>query len=138
MVGYWQRREVQEPAVGYVPSVQRNRSHSLTDRLECSDCGGTGRQVIGPLQLACRFCGGWGYVGGDNEPAEVRDELPHPVRPVWEAPAVRTLAVCHVCFGARKVVNLGGTGEPTGRMITMPCPACSKPNDEAHQDHNPL
>ena len=74
-----------------------------------------------------------GLVGGDNEPAEDH-ELPHPMRPVWEEPTVRTLTVCHVCFGTRKVVHLGGTGEPTGYMVEMPCPACSKPADDDHQD----
>jgi hypothetical protein len=115
--------------VSQVPDVQRNRRHVLTDRLQCPDCDGTGRQVIGPLRMACRFCRGLGYVGGDNEPAEERDEL-HPARPVWEEPATRTLTVCRVCFGARKVVNLGGTGEPTGKIVGMPCPACSKENEQ--------
>lgn len=40
-----------------------------------------------------------------------------------------------MCFGARKVVNLGGTGAPTGYVIEMPCPACSKPDEAAGDDH---
>ncbi len=71
-----------------------------------------------------------GYVGGDNERAEDHDEPHRSTRPVWEEPAVRTLTVCHVCFGTRKVVNLGGTGEPTGKLVEMPCPACSEQIDE--------
>src|SRR5579875_1830058 len=67
---------------------------------------------------------------GDNERAEDHDEPHRSTRPVWEEPAVRTLTVCHVCFGTRKVVNLGGTGEPTGKLVEMPCPACSEQIDE--------
>lgn len=96
----------------------------MTDRLECPQCGGTGEQAIGALRLSCQFCGGVGYVGDDNEPAEEKP-APPVVRPVWQEPAVRGLTVCPVCFGARKVVNLGGTGEPHGKIIEMPCPACS-------------
>lgn len=115
-----------------MPSLQWNRSHVLTDRLECPDCAGTGRQIIGSLRLACRFCGGRGYVGGDHEPAD--DNVVRPMRrPVWHEPAAKTLTVCQMCFGTKKVVNLGGTGEPTGYMIEMPCPACGKPDGEAHQ-----
>ena len=113
-----------------MPDVQRNRSRILTDRLQCPDCGGTGRQVIGPLQLACRFCNGLGYVGSDNEPAEDQDGELHPTRPVWQEPMTRTLTVCRVCFGAKKVVNLGGTDEPTGYLIELPCPKCSGPDAE--------
>jgi hypothetical protein len=111
--------------------MQRNGSHILSDRLQCPDCDGTGRQFIGPLELACRFCGGSGYVGNDNEPAEDRVGEPQPMQPVWQEPATRTLAVCRVCFGAQKVVNLGGTGEPTGYLIELPCPKCSK---QAYED----
>jgi RecJ-like exonuclease len=110
--------------------MQGNRRCLLTDRLDCPECHGSGRQVIGPLQMACAFCYGLGYVGGDNERAEDHDEPHRPTRPVWEEPAVRTLTVCHVCFGTRKVVNLGGTGEPTGKLVEMPCPACSEQIDE--------
>jgi RecJ-like exonuclease len=102
----------------------------MTDRLECPECEGTGKQVIGPLRMVCPFCHGLGYVGDDNEPAEERDSPPPRPRPVWDEPAARTLTVCPVCFGARKVVNLGGTGEPTGKLIELPCPACS-PEDRS-------
>jgi DnaJ-class molecular chaperone len=108
-----------------VPDVQRNGSGFLTDRLQCPDCSGTGRQVIGPLEMACRFCRGSGYVGGDNEPAEDQGDEVRQAQPVWREPATRTLTVCRVCFGAGKVVNLGGTGEPTGYLIELPCPQCS-------------
>jgi len=99
--------------------------NSLTDRLECPECGGTGEQAIGSLRLGCLFCRGLGYVGDDNEPAEETHEPPAPA-PVWEAPAVRSLTFCRVCFGSGTVVNLGGTGEPTGKLVEMPCPACSR------------
>jgi hypothetical protein len=105
----------------------------MTDRLQCPQCDGTGRQAIGPLRLACPFCHGLGYVGSGNEPAEERS-LPQPMRPVWEEPAARVLTVCRMCFGARKVVNLGGTGEPTGYLVEMPCPACTEPEQADDQD----
>ena len=73
-VGYRERREVQEPALGLLPSVQGSW-HGMTDRIECPDCEGTGEQTISSLRLSCRFCQGTGYVGGDNEPA---DELSPP------------------------------------------------------------
>lgn len=118
--------------MGELPDLQRNRESRVSDRLTCPDCDGTGRQAIGPLVLACRFCLGRGYVGDDHEPAE--EQLAPPMEtapPVWEAPAVRTLTVCKVCLGAKTVVNLGGPGEPTGYLVQMPCPACS--NDDQHQ-----
>jgi RecJ-like exonuclease len=96
----------------------------LTDRLVCPECGGTGEQIIGTLRLGCLFCGGRGYVGDDNEPAE---DTPPPDMPdpVWEHPAAQGLPLCPRCLGAGKVVNLGGTGEPTGKLVELPCPACS-------------
>lgn len=112
-----------------MPDVQRIGRCVLTDRLQCPACDGSGRQVIGPLRVACPFCHGLAYVGGDNEPAEEHETRLPPVRPVWEEPAVRVLTVCQVCFGARKVVNLGGTGEPTGKLVEIPCPACSRENE---------
>ena len=103
----------------------------MTDQLRCPECDGTGREVIGPLRMACRFCSGQGHVGGYSEPAEEHDAPPiTTARPVWEEPAARVLTVCRVCFGARKVVNLGGTGEPTGKIVEMPCPACTRDASE--------
>jgi RecJ-like exonuclease len=101
----------------------------LTDRLECPECDGVGKQEMGPLTFSCPFCRGLGYVGDDNEPAE-EGPAPPVMRPVWEEPVVRNSAMCPVCFGARKVVNLGGTGEPTGKLVEMPCPACSADSGE--------
>ena len=86
---------------------------------------GRAKRVIGKLRIACLFCRGLGYVGDDNEPAEDHNEPPVP-RPIWDYPAVRNSTLCPVCLGARKVVNLGGTGEPTGKLVEMPCPACSR------------
>ncbi len=107
----------------------------MTDRLECPQCGGNGRQAIGPLRLVCAFCRGLGYIGGGNEPAEERSPPVRSARPVWEEPAARVLTVCRMCFGARRVVNLGGTGEPTGYMVEMPCPACTEPQQTDDRDH---
>lgn len=55
------------------------------------------------------------------------------MRPVWDEPAARALTVCRVCFGAGKVVNLGGTGEPTGHLVEMTCPECAHKGDQANQ-----
>ena len=100
----------------------------MTDRLQCPECKGSGQEVIGPLRMVCPFCRGPGYVGGDAEPGGQREPDPLSPRPVWEEPAVQILPVCRVCFGAGKVVNLGGTGEPTRRLVEMPCPACCAEN----------
>lgn len=103
----------------------------MTDRLQCPECEGTGEQVIGRIRLTCSFCLGLGYVGDDNEPAEEAD-VPHFHRPIWDEPAARPLTtLCRMCLGTGKIVNLGGTGEPTGKLVELPCPACSS---EAQQD----
>jgi hypothetical protein len=77
-------------------------------------------------KLECRFRHGSGYVGGDYEPAEDQGDEFQRMRPVWQEPSTGTLTVCRVCFGAKKVVNLGGTGEPTGQLIELPCPECCR------------
>jgi RecJ-like exonuclease len=100
----------------------------VTDRLQCPDCKGTGRQVIGPLVLVCVFCQGTGYVGDDNEPAEdsPAPELGDSRGWIWNSPAVRGLPVCPMCLGAGKVVNLSdANGENRGMLIELPCPACT-------------
>lgn len=79
--------------------------------------------------MVCAFCRGLGYLGAGDEPGSDRDEHPRPMRPVWEEPVVRPLSFCRMCLGAGKVVHLGGLGEPTGKLIEMPCPACSARED---------
>lgn len=104
----------------------------MTDRLECPDCGGSGQQRFGPVNVLCPFCRGLGYVGDDNEPAE-RDpddgaEV-HPMEadPVWEQPGARAVPGCSVCFGSGTVISLGGDvrGGVPKTMVRLPCPQCS-------------
>lgn len=100
----------------------------MSDEIECPDCQGTGsRKYGGPgqgIEVVCLFCSGVGRVGGSNEPAEEHSsEPPADGHPVWKDPVTKG-AVCRVCLGSRKVVNLSRAGEKTGRLIEVPCPAC--------------
>lgn len=95
----------------------------------CPKCHGAGKIDefgIG-LIVVCPECAGALAENRTADP-EHRDSA------VWRHRAVSSLDVCHMCLGTRVVVNLGGTGEPTGHMIEMPCPACSKPEDDEHRD----
>ncbi len=123
LVGGQQWQGLQEPPLANLHHMSGS-GNGLTDRLECPECHGTGEQAIGTLRLGCRFCRGLGYVGDGNEPASQEQE-PSAPRPIWEDPALSGVSVCRICFGAGTVLNLGGTGEPTGKLIEMPCPACS-------------
>ncbi|MFI0483162.1 hypothetical protein [Actinomadura sp. 9N215] len=94
----------------------------MSDEIECPECGGTGEQRLGPLQLMCMYCHGRKVVGGEHEPADdgrrfdVRGNGPLP--PVWEHPAVRASGLCTHCLGAGVVVAEGSYAE-------APCPVCS-------------
>jgi len=92
----------------------------VSDRLDCPDCSGTGQQSIGRLVLVCRFCGGAGYVGDDNEPAEEPTEPPAPPPPVWADPGAEEFPGCRTCLGAGSIVTIGTAG-----VLENPCPACS-------------
>jgi RecJ-like exonuclease len=102
----------------------------MTDRISCPECDGTGETLVGPVRVACRFCHGRGYVGDDNEPAErgaaeiVSDR---PLPPWWQEPGMDAYPDCAMCFGAGRVVNLGGnlTGGVPTVMVEAPCPACA-------------
>lgn len=97
----------------------------------CPVCGGEGRQVLGPLSFRCDECGGTGMVGGEEHDGRKTGQeydpatTDGPASPVGRHPAVKALGVCPVCLGAGTVVNLGGIGEPTRRLIEAPCPACA-------------
>ncbi|WP_067484863.1 hypothetical protein [Actinomadura hibisca] len=98
----------------------------MTDKLQCPDCGGEGEQRIGSLTIACRFCMGRGYVGGDYEPAEdpAPGELPRPEDiPVWEEPGMDAFPGCKVCLGAGVVVHVGDINAPS-KVVESSCPAC--------------
>jgi hypothetical protein len=90
----------------------------------CPKCQGAGQIDefgIG-LMVVCDECAG----ALDDRRT---DDPEHQDHAVWAHPAVIGLDVCHTCLGTRRVVNLGGTGEPTGHVIELPCPACSKPGE---------
>ncbi|MFI0373101.1 hypothetical protein ACH35V_35015 [Actinomadura sp. 1N219] len=104
----------------------------MSDEIECPECGGTGEQRLGPLQLMCMFCHGRKVVGGEREPADdgprhrlfpgeggEYDAQAHgPLPPVWDHPAVRGSGLCTHCLGAGVVVAEGSYAE-------APCPVCS-------------
>ncbi|TMQ90895.1 hypothetical protein ETD83_33380 [Actinomadura soli] len=104
----------------------------MSDEIECPECGGTGEERLGPLQLMCMFCHGRKVVSGEHEPAddgsrgpgwpgeaEEHDARVHgPLPPVWEHPAVRGSGLCTHCLGAGVVVSEGSYAE-------APCPVCS-------------
>lgn len=96
----------------------------------CPECEGRGRQTIGPLSFVCDECGGTGTVGGAEHASredgrEYDPATDGPLAPAGRHPAVKALGVCPVCLNARKVLNLGGTGPATGRLIEVPCPECA-------------
>lgn len=98
----------------------------MTDPITCPECGGHKGQRLGELFLRCRFCGGLGWVGDHNEPAE-RGEHPPPEPPpawehkVWRDPVVVAALPCRYCLGARTVSHID---EESRRMTTAACPAC--------------
>ncbi|SEU12948.1 hypothetical protein [Nonomuraea wenchangensis] len=95
----------------------------MTDPIVCPECGGQRGQLLGPLFLACRFCGGRGQVGGSNEPAE-RGTAPPPAPPpawkhkVWTDPYISAALGCRACLGARTVAHVD---EESGTLVTAPC-----------------
>jgi hypothetical protein len=99
----------------------------MTDPITCPECQGAKGERIGSLFLACRFCGGLGWVGGEHEPAE-RDQAPPPPPPpawehkVWSDPSVAAALPCRYCLGARTVMHDPGNGQ----MVTVPCPECTR------------
>ncbi|MDF5758774.1 hypothetical protein [Spongiactinospora sp. TRM90649] len=107
----------------------------MTDPITCPECEGKKGHRVGELFLACRFCCGRGWVGGEHEPAE-RDHRPPPEPPpawehkVWCDPAVSAAIPCRYCLGSGKVINLG-SGVQRGNVLTMAdCPACTIPDDQ--------
>ena len=120
-----QRTEEQRTQVGHLHCVQRDRAE-MTDPIACPECHGRRGQLVGATFLACQFCGGRGWVGGDNEPAERGDEPPTSPGPAWEHkvwtdPAVATAIRCRYCLGARQVANVD---ECAGTIVMAACPVC--------------
>lgn len=99
----------------------------------CPRCHGAGQIDefgIG-LVVVCPECAG---ALSERSPADDADEPRNPA--VWTHPAVTPLDVCHACLGTGYVVNLGGTGEPSGSVVELPCPVCSNPSGQAQSDGN--
>jgi hypothetical protein len=100
----------------------------VSDRITCPECEGRRGQQLGEMFLACRFCGGLGWVGGSNEPAE-RGDQPPPAGPppawehkVWTDPAVAAALPCRYCLGAKVVASVN---DEAGTLVSAPCPACT-------------
>lgn len=95
----------------------------MTDPITCPECEGRRCQQFGPLSLACRFCAGRGWVGGDHEPAQPAERPPPPPptatnHKVWSDPWTSAAIGCRFCLGARVVTHLDETNRTLG---TAPC-----------------
>ncbi|TDC11420.1 hypothetical protein E1267_00270 [Nonomuraea longispora] len=102
----------------------------MSDRITCPECEGRGGQRYGTLFVACQFCGGLGWVGEHNEPAERgNDDQPPPPPPtaanhkVWTDPYISSAFPCRLCLGARKVSHVD---EQAGTLVMVPC-SCATP-----------
>lgn len=117
--------------MGPVYGLPRHRQ-SVTDPIECPECGGRKGQRIGGLFLGCRFCGGLGWVGGDNEPAERGADLQAPPLPpawqhrVWQDPFVSAAFPCRLCFGSGSLTHVDAQ---QGTLITIACACVEEVNE---------
>ncbi|MEU8271245.1 hypothetical protein AB0B89_29310 [Sphaerisporangium sp. NPDC049002] len=94
----------------------------MTDPITCPECSGAGGQRLGPLFLACRFCGGRRVVGGEHEPAE---PPPPPTSPppawehrIWRNPAIAAALPCRYCLGAGQVSHVDADART---LVSVPC-----------------
>jgi len=99
----------------------------MTDPITCPECEGRKGEHFAGLFLACRFCGGLGWVGADNEPAEGCQKPPPPQptasnHKVWSDPWMSSVFPCRMCLGSREVAHVDGG---SGRLVTLPCPCVS-------------
>ncbi|MGI5286661.1 hypothetical protein ACQEVF_25435 [Nonomuraea polychroma] len=114
--------------MGAVHQLRRD-GPGVTDPITCPECQGHRGERLGTLFLACQFCGGAGWVGGDNEPAE-RCEKPPPPPPsatnhkVWSDPWIASAIGCRFCLGSKKVTHVD---EETRTLVTVPCPCAPDP-----------
>jgi hypothetical protein len=112
--------------VGTVQRLPRDRA-GVTDHITCPECGGRRGQQLGELFLACQFCGGLGWVGGDNEPAE-RQVKPPPPPPnasnhaVWSDLWIAAALGCRMCLGSKQVTHVD---EEAGTLVSVPCQCVS-------------
>ncbi|MGW0806809.1 hypothetical protein [Nonomuraea sp. NPDC002799] len=102
----------------------------MTDDIACPQCEGRRGELLGKLFLACTFCGGLGWVGGDNEPARHQAKPPPQSavnHPVWNDPWIAAMIDCRYCLGSRRMAHID---EDAGTLITAPCPcADDKPSN---------
>ncbi|WP_327587022.1 hypothetical protein OHA25_08425 [Nonomuraea sp. NBC_00507] len=101
----------------------------MTDPITCPECEGKRGQQLGPLFLACLFCGGRGWVGADNEPAEACQKPPPPPptatdHKVWTDPYIAAAFPCRMCFGSKQVTHVD---EDSGVLMTSTCPCSVEP-----------
>ncbi|MEV0145862.1 MULTISPECIES: hypothetical protein [unclassified Nonomuraea] len=101
----------------------------MTDPITCPECQGQKGERLGHLFLACQFCGGLGWVGGEHEPAE-RGKEPPPDGPppawehkVWSEPYISAQLCCRYCLGARRVTHVD---KEAGTMSSASC-VCATP-----------
>lgn len=99
----------------------------MTDPITCPECQGRKGQQVGGLFLACQFCGGLGWVGGENEPAERCEKPPPPVAPawqhkVWSDPWIASALPCRLCLGSKQVTHID---EAAGTLVSVPCQCVS-------------
>ncbi|MFF0249912.1 hypothetical protein [Streptosporangium sandarakinum] len=101
----------------------------MSDPITCPECEGAGGRRLGRLRIACPFCQGRGWVGGEHEPAE---PAPAPAGPppagehrIWSDPAAAAALGCRLCLGAKAVAHLD---ETTRTLVMVPC-ACPPPGD---------
>lgn len=104
--------------------VLRGDGAAVTDPITCPECDGVGYESLDALRLACRFCGGRGWVGGEYEPAEVSENPPASgPPPAWEHRVwhdrVTSGIDCRFCLDAGRVAHVNG-----GVLVSAPCPAC--------------
>lgn len=105
--------------MGALQGVQRDRP-TMTDPISCPECGGAKGQQLGPLFLACQFCGGRGRVGGEHEPAEPPPPPDGPP-PAWERRGWSALAAvvsCPYCFGSGRIPKVD---RESRTMVMVPC-----------------
>lgn len=112
----------QADGLGLLRNVQRDGAN-MTDPITCPECGGRRGQQLGALFLACPFCHGRGWVGGEHEPAEPPPPPSHRP-PAWAHRSLAGTGICGHCLGAGRVLLLGGGETPRVAGRTAPCPSC--------------
>lgn len=99
----------------------------MSDVMDCPDCDGIGvDQLATGLTVACRFCCGRGWVGGEHEPAEDKPLSDAATIPHWKTAGAEQRAEafgCRQCLGTGLVVHVGDIRRPT-KLVEVDCPVC--------------